>query len=93
MKYLLDTNIVIFYFKKKFGLFDKLRKASFDNCLISEITLAELRFGAEHSSNQAKHRQEIEDFIKVISVIPITSAIEVFAKEKSRLYKAGTPCR
>ena len=91
MKYLIDTNIVIFFFKKKFGLLEKFQKAGADDCVISEITLAELKFGAENSSKPEKHRKEVDDFVSVISVLPITPSIDVFALEKTRLQKNGTP--
>ncbi len=54
MKYLLDTNICIHFFKGKFNLIDKLTKIGIENCAISEITLAELIFGAENSTNPKK---------------------------------------
>lgn len=91
MKYLIDTNIVIFFFKKKFGLLEKFQKAGESNCFISEITLAELKFGAENSSNPEKHKSEIDEFVNIISVLPITPAIDVFALEKTRLQRSGIP--
>ena len=45
MKYLLDTNICIYFFKGKFDLATKIEKIGIENCAISEITLAELTFG------------------------------------------------
>ena len=48
-KYLIDTNIAIFYMKGKFELETKFEKANPENCFISEITLAELKFGVEKS--------------------------------------------
>jgi tRNA(fMet)-specific endonuclease VapC len=91
LKYLLDTNIIIYFFKKKFGLRDKFREAGEENLVISEITLAELRFGAENSSNPEKHQKEVADFTKAIPVLPITPVIDVFAFEKTRLQKSGMP--
>jgi tRNA(fMet)-specific endonuclease VapC len=44
-RYLLDTNIAIFYMKGRFGLQQRFRSAGVENCFISEITLAELKFG------------------------------------------------
>ncbi|MDR0834807.1 MAG: hypothetical protein LBN93_11630 [Candidatus Symbiothrix sp.] len=43
MKYLLDTNICIFFFRDKFNIGSILKNRGLDNCCISEITLAELR--------------------------------------------------
>lgn len=47
MNYLLDTNICIYFLKGRFGLVEKMDKIGFDNLFISEITVAELKFGAE----------------------------------------------
>jgi len=41
LKYLIDTNIAIFYMKGKFSLNKKFDALSSDDCYISEITLAE----------------------------------------------------
>lgn len=54
MKYLLDTNICIHFFRGKFNLFRKFEEIGIENCAISEITLAELVFGAENSTNPKK---------------------------------------
>ena len=47
MDYLLDTNICIHFFKGQFGLQDKINVIGFKNFAISEITLAELIYGAD----------------------------------------------
>jgi tRNA(fMet)-specific endonuclease VapC len=41
-KYLLDTNIVIFLFRQKFQIQEKMAFVGLQNCSVSEITLAEL---------------------------------------------------
>ena len=49
MRYLLDTNICVFFLR---GLLDYniiIKDKGLDNCYISEITVFELRFGAENS--------------------------------------------
>lgn len=89
MTYLLDTNIVIFFFKGKYQIDEKLLEAGTSNCFISEITLAELKYGALYSSQPQKHLAEVEDFLNSIAVLPITAAIDTFAIEKARLRKAG----
>jgi len=40
MKYLLDSNICIHFFRGKYGIIDKLNSIGLTNCAISEITLA-----------------------------------------------------
>ncbi len=90
MGYLLDTNICIHYFKGQFELKEKFEKIGFDKFAISEITLAELIYGAEKSQNKAKNIRVVEDFAEKISIIPIFDSIRVYGKEKARLKKKGT---
>lgn len=89
MKYLLDTNICIHFFRGKFNIHDKLTEIGVENCAISEITLAELVFGAEKSNNPKKNHKLIDNFISLITIIPIYDAIYKYGKEKVRLQKIG----
>ncbi len=89
MSYLLDTNVIIFFFKGKFGIDERIARVDIANCYISEITLAELRYGAYASSNPEKHLLQVDQLIENLAVLPITTAIDSFAKEKSRLRKIG----
>jgi len=88
-KYLLDTNICIFYLRGKYELNKKIRLAGFKNCCISEITLAELKYGAEFSEHVAKNMKLVNEFTAEITVIPIFNALDLFASEKARLRRAG----
>ncbi len=89
MKYLLDTNICIHFFRGKFNLIEKIEHIGLRNCAISEITLAELVFGAENSDNPQKNKELIEKFISQITILPIYDSIFKYGKEKARLRKAG----
>ena len=88
-KYLLDTNICIFYFKEKYGVQKRLQQIGYENCAISEITLAELVYGAECSIDIEKNMVIINNFIRRVQVLPVLHAIEIYAKEKARLRKIG----
>ena len=89
MKYLLDTNICIHLFRGKFNLLNKLESIGLINCSISEITLAELVFGAENSSNPEKNHVLLEKFTAQITILPIFNAISKYGKEKARLRQSG----
>jgi len=91
MKYLLDTNTCIFFLRGKLKLDEIIREKGLENCFISEITVAELRFGAENSDNPTKSHKVVDTFISGISIIPIFGSIKRYAKEKVRLRKLGTP--
>jgi tRNA(fMet)-specific endonuclease VapC len=77
--------------KGMFNLNDKFEKADPDNCFISEITLAELKFGVENSVKKEKNQKALDDFVTGVKIIPIYHSIDFYASEKARLRKAGTP--
>ncbi len=77
--------------KGKFALNKKFDQVSTDNCFISEITLAELKFGVENCEKPDRNRKALEDFLTDIMVLPIFHSLDLYAKEKARLRKAGTP--
>ena len=90
MKYMLDTNICVYFFRGKYNLTEKLERIGLNNCTISEITLAELVFGAENSSNPQKNHTIIVNFSKLVTILPIYDSIYLYGKEKARLRKLGT---
>lgn len=90
-RYLLDTNICINYLKGLFNLDKKIRAVQIENCFISEITLAELKFGVENSMNPEKNQKALDSFLTGIQILPIFEAIDTYAKEKARLRKSGKP--
>ncbi|WP_303207403.1 type II toxin-antitoxin system VapC family toxin [Bacteroides oleiciplenus] len=89
--YLLDTNICIFYMKGRYQLDEKIAKVGQNNCYISEITVAELLFGAARSANKEKHLKQIAIFIGQFKILPIYNALSVFADKKAELYAKGQP--
>ncbi len=88
-KYLLDTNICIYFLKGKYGLNDKIQEIGLENCLLSEITIAELKYGVENSIQKERNRKNTEDFQAKFDIVPIFPALDIFAKEKSRLKSKG----
>jgi len=86
--YLIDTNIVIYLFKGRYDIPQKIAAKGKDNCFISEITLAELKYGAE-KSDKIEFHNVINDFIKEIRILPIINVLDIYAKEKVRLEKSG----
>lgn len=89
MKYLLDTNICIHFLRGKFGLLQKFQELRIENFAISQITLAELVFGEENSSNSKKNLELIEIFSNQVLNLPIFNAIYLYGKEKARLRSKG----
>jgi tRNA(fMet)-specific endonuclease VapC len=88
-KYLLDTNICVYYIKGKYKLKEKFEEVDPDNCFISEITLAELKFGVANSEQIKKNQQALDNFLSGVVIVPIFDCLDIYAKEKTRLRKAG----
>ena len=88
-KYLLDTNICIFLLKGKYDLNIKLKQVGLQNCYISEITLAELKFGAECSNWISENTAIVDGFAQDLTIVPIFNSLNIYAKEKARLRKSG----
>ena len=91
MQYLLDTNICVFFLRGKLNLDEIIREKGTENCFVSEITVFELRYGAENSENATKSHKAVELFVNGITIIPIYSSIKKYAKEKVRLRRIGKP--
>jgi tRNA(fMet)-specific endonuclease VapC len=85
IEYLLDTNVCAFYFRNKYDIVGKLATVGLSKCAISEITLAELKFGIELSNYKKENTEKLDIFTEFVSVIPIRNSISLYAKEKARL--------
>lgn len=88
-QYLLDTNICIYYIKGLHDLKSKFQEVGPENCFISEITLAELKFGVAKSQSKGKNQKALENFLSGIQILPIFPALDIYAEEKARLQKSG----
>ncbi len=60
-----------------------------ENCVISEITIAELKYGVEKSAQKEKNRKTLELFQTKFNIVPIFPALDIYAKEKARLKTKG----
>jgi tRNA(fMet)-specific endonuclease VapC len=89
--YLLDTSICVFFFRQKYNIPAKMDELGDTPLYISEITLAELKYGAYKSGRVQENLRLIEALIENVEVIPFTEAIDIYAQEKVRLNKQGTP--
>ncbi|MFT4094082.1 MAG: type II toxin-antitoxin system VapC family toxin [Niabella sp.] len=88
-KYLLDTNICVYFLNGKFDLSDKIDQVGFENCFVSEITIAELKYGVEKSTRRERNRKTLDTFQSKIDVRPIFPALDIYAIEKTRLKVKG----
>ena len=88
-KYLLDTSIIAFLFRKAYNIGNRLRELDNDQCFVSEITIAELTYGAYHSDRVSENLMMIERLESLVDILPISSAIDEYGKQKDLLVKSG----
>ena len=92
MQFLLDTNVCInIMHGKKMQLRDRLIKAGIENCYVSDITMAELFYGAECCKRPEEEMLLIEGFLSDIKILPITDSVQLFAHVKRQLELRGLP--
>ena len=75
--------------KGEYGLNRKILETGEENCFISEITVAELKYGIENSKTVEPMRKVVEAFIPKFPIIPIYNALNIYAKQKAKLRKHG----
>lgn len=89
MRYLLDTDMLISFLKDKDHVAEKIDHVRIENCYVSEISIIELTYGAYNSEKNQKHLGEVNLVENLFEVVPLYSAIDIFAREKVRLRKEG----
>ena len=92
LKYLLDTNIVIYVIKRRplevLGLFN----ANANRMAISVVTLAELLHGAEKSAQPTTNLAVVEDFCSRLQVLSYTpKAAQHYGSIRASLEVMGQP--
>jgi tRNA(fMet)-specific endonuclease VapC len=92
LKYMLDTNILIYAMKNRPAHVKKRFNQHAGQMCISSISLGELVFGAEHSLQVERNLADIEMMIAQLEVLPF-GMIEAnhFGRIRSELYRIGQP--
>jgi tRNA(fMet)-specific endonuclease VapC len=90
LKYLLDTNIVIYVLKRRPKEVLAMFNANASRMAISSITLSELFYGAEKSLNTDKNLEAVEEFVSHLDVLPYDAkASQHYGQIKAALEKKG----
>jgi tRNA(fMet)-specific endonuclease VapC len=92
LRYLLDTNIVIYVLKRRPVEVLSTFNANASRMAISSITLAELMHGAEKSSRVSENLAAVEDFCSRLEVLPYgPKAAQHYGAIRAALEKLGQP--
>ena len=87
--YFFDTDACVFRLRCMFGIARRISQVRRRNRFVSEITIAELRFGAERCDQRKEQMLLVDSMCDEFTVLPITPAIRTFAAEKARLWNIG----
>lgn len=90
LKYMLDTNIVIYVLKRRPIQVLDIFNQNINRMAISSITLSELIYGAEKSQNISKNLEAIEDFISHMEVLSYDQKTsQAYGQIKAKLENNG----
>ena len=90
LKYLLDTNIVIYVLKRRPVEVLAVFNTNASRMAISSITLSELMYGAEKSLNVNRNLEAIEEFVSHLDVLPYDAkASQHYGQIKAALERKG----
>ena len=88
-KYLLDTCTCIALIKQDSNVIKQIRQVGIDQCKISDITLAELYFGA-FKSEKEKHFDDVVEIMNLFEQYPI-NALRKYGEIRWILERKGKP--
>ena len=93
MKYMLDTNIVIYVIKHKpESVLQKFQSLEPSDFCISSITLAEIEYGISKSSRPDRNRFAFDMFISGIDILSFDdAAASEYGPIRAGLERKGTP--
>ena len=92
LRYLLDTNIVIYVLTRRPVEVLSTFNANASRMAMSSITLAELLHGAEKSSRVSENLAAVEDFCSRLQVLPYgPKAAQHYGAIRAALEKLGQP--
>lgn len=92
LKYMLDTNIVIYTMKNKPEEVRAAFKKHYGQMCISSVSYMELVYGAEKSANPERNLKELEGFVARMDVLPFDDPAAVHSGQiRAELALKGTP--
>ena len=79
--------MLISFLRDKHSVAEKIDHVGIENCYISEVSIIELTYGAFNSTKIDKHLGEVNQVESLFEVIPLYTAVKIYAQEKVRLKK------
>ncbi len=91
MNYHLDTNTCIYIINRKpVEVLQRFRKAEVNTIFVSSIVVHELDYGVYRSQRKEKNRQQLENFLEPLTILPFDRATAKLAgKIRAELSRNG----
>lgn len=90
MKYLLDSDIIIYYLNGDQDITERISKVNVNKLYTSSINQAELFYGAYNSKHIRGNVDVIKRFLTFLEILPFEqNAADIYGKIKSNLKKKG----
>ena len=92
LKYLLDTNILIYTIKNRPMSVRRAFKKHSGQMAISAVSLGELVYGAEKSTQTERNLNDIDGLVSRLKVLPFDQEAAIqFGQVRAELARAGKP--
>ena len=86
MKYLLDTDTCIYWFKGAEKIKEGVKRVGEENLAISIITIGELKYGAYYSKKVEENLEKLSNFLRKVEIVNLDEEnIDQYGKSKADL--------
>lgn len=87
-QFLLDTDICIELIKQNERILDKVESVGADHCFVTEITIAELFYGAA-KSGRPDHFNDVDYILQSFDLKPLLPSLRLYGENKTTLENKG----
>jgi len=93
MRYLLDTNVCVDYFRGRHeAVVNRIQRSAPADLGLSSVVVAELRYGADRSARPKANHARIDVLVEEIPPLDFDlEAASAYGRLRARLEQAGTP--
>ena len=95
MRYMLDTNILVYVLNARPGhesILERFDREEPQDMVVSSITLAELRYGIEKSQRREANRRALHRVLRALNVLAFDAkAADAYGSVRATLESAGKP--
>ena len=87
-QYLLDTDVCIEIIKQNERVLDKVEAVGEENCFVTDITIAELFYGAA-KSGRLDHFEDVDKILQLFNLRPMLPSLRLYGENKAMLENQG----